>query len=574
MVHAARLLTHNYWLQAAAGVGQQTHQLTNQATKQPPNHPRMAAALRVVGWMAAAAAARRGAVTAAVAVHGSVLPAASAAAAAAASARSYSLLVARSLTAALPRAAAPVATMASAAAINVDMDDGGGGGRGERRPRFSREGGSGDRERRPRFDSEGRSGGGDRERRPVSSFRRDDSGGSGDRERRPGSSFRRSDGGSGGGYRERRPSPAFGGEDRHSGGDRSERRATPAVRGSDFDRERRARPAFGSTSSDRRAVSGERGGSEGGRFEPTRSFTPRPAAPLTPSIPPATAASTATTEESAEPEVVGGEQQRIAKRIAAAGVASRREAEALIAAGKVRLNGAVVTTPATFVTADDDVVVDGTRLPRPRGAELFLVHKLRNELVTRVDPQGRPTLPDRLASMGLPANLITVGRLDFGSEGLLLATTNGPIAQLLERPGSLPAVGAAGVGGRTGAAAIDGVHPTRGLARVYKVKVYGRHVDRAMAALGAGITIDGVTYAPARVRLLAERTKQRGGGGDSDDDVGFDDGGDADSDGAASTTTLPDRDRDRDRVRDAEDGPPRLAWLEMTLYEGKVRLRW
>src|ERR1700760_4628884 len=124
--------------------------------------------------------------------------------------------------------------------------------------------------------------------------------------------------------------------------------------------------------------------------------------------------------------------ERIAKVIARAGLASRREAELWIAAGRVAGNGAVIAPPACNVTAQDKVTVDGAPLPARERTRLFLYHKPRGLMTTHADPQGRPTIFEHLPE-NLP-RLISVGRLDFNTEGLLLLTNDGGLARALELP--------------------------------------------------------------------------------------------------------------------------------------------
>jgi len=119
--------------------------------------------------------------------------------------------------------------------------------------------------------------------------------------------------------------------------------------------------------------------------------------------------------------------ERIAKVIARAGLTSRREAEEWIAAGRVTVNGTVIGSPALNVTARDRISVDGEPLPAHERTRLFLYHKQRGLITTHADPQGRPTIFQRLPPH-LP-RLISVGRLDFNTEGLLLLTNDGALAR-------------------------------------------------------------------------------------------------------------------------------------------------
>ncbi len=161
----------------------------------------------------------------------------------------------------------------------------------------------------------------------------------------------------------------------------------------------------------------------------------------------------------------GGE--RIAKAIARAGLASRREAEQWIAAGRVAVNGAVVTSPALNVTARDRIEVDGAPLPKRERTRLFLYHKPRGLVTTHADPQGRPTIFERLPE-DLP-RLIGVGRLDLNTEGLLLLTNDGGLARELELP-------------------------TTGWLRRYRVRAHGTVTQPQLDELRAGITVDGIHY--------------------------------------------------------------------------------
>lgn len=175
--------------------------------------------------------------------------------------------------------------------------------------------------------------------------------------------------------------------------------------------------------------------------------------------------------------------ERIAKRIAAAGIASRRGAEELILAGRVRLNGKLQNSPACTVTDEDVIEVDGKTISKPERVRLFCYHKPLNLLCTHKDPQGRPTVFDMLPST-LP-RLVSVGRLDINSEGLLLLTTDGALAGTLG-------------------------HPDAGLKRVYRARVLGLPTDAMIARLAKGITVEGVRYRPIEMTVAdAKKTGSR-----------------------------------------------------------------
>ena len=170
--------------------------------------------------------------------------------------------------------------------------------------------------------------------------------------------------------------------------------------------------------------------------------------------------------------------ERIAKVIARAGLASRREAEAWIAAGRVAVNGAVIASPALNVTAGDRVTVDGQALPARERTRLFLYHKPRGLVTTHADPGGRPTIFAALPK-GLP-RLISVGRLDLNTEGLILLTNDGGLARVLELPAT-------------------------GWLRRYRVRAHGRVRQDELDRLRGGITIDGVRYGAIEARLDREQ---------------------------------------------------------------------
>ncbi len=166
--------------------------------------------------------------------------------------------------------------------------------------------------------------------------------------------------------------------------------------------------------------------------------------------------------------------ERIARAIARAGLASRREAEAWIAAGRVAVNGAVIRSPALNVAASDRIDVDGQPLPQRERTRLFLFHKPRGLVTTSADPQGRATIFGALPK-DLP-RLMSVGRLDLNTEGLLLLTNDGGLARALELPST-------------------------GWLRRYRVRAYGRIAQDRLDGLRGGIEVDGVQYGPIEAVL-------------------------------------------------------------------------
>ena len=160
---------------------------------------------------------------------------------------------------------------------------------------------------------------------------------------------------------------------------------------------------------------------------------------------------------------------RIAKAMARAGLCSRREAERWIADGRVSVNGKLLKTPACEVGAGDKVIVDGKPLPAASMPQLWRYHKPKGVVTTHSDPQGRPTVFEKLPPE-MP-RVISIGRLDFNTEGLLLLTTDGALARHFELP-------------------------VNGWVRRYRVRAKGRVTAADLAKLKEGVDIDGVSYGP------------------------------------------------------------------------------
>jgi 23S rRNA pseudouridine2605 synthase len=168
---------------------------------------------------------------------------------------------------------------------------------------------------------------------------------------------------------------------------------------------------------------------------------------------------------------------RIAKMIARAGVCSRRDAERLIEAGRVVVNGKKIKSPALNVSASDKILVDDKPLPQQEPVRLWRYHKPRGRMTSHKDPQGRPTVFDALPDH-LP-RVISVGRLDFNTEGLMLLTTDGDLARHLELPST-------------------------GWRRRYKVRAFGKVTQAQLDTLKNGITIENVRYGEISAQLERE----------------------------------------------------------------------
>lgn len=175
----------------------------------------------------------------------------------------------------------------------------------------------------------------------------------------------------------------------------------------------------------------------------------------------------AETESASKPE-------RIAKRMARAGLCSRRDAERWIEDGRVKVNGKLLKTPAFIVSPSDQIEVDGNPLPTIDRTRLWLLNKKRGFVTTDRDPEGRPTISDMLPD-DLPRT-VTVGRLDINTEGLLLLTNDGGLARALELPST-------------------------GWLRRYRVRAHGKVTQEQLDVLKDGIAVDGVLYGSIEAEL-------------------------------------------------------------------------
>ena len=174
----------------------------------------------------------------------------------------------------------------------------------------------------------------------------------------------------------------------------------------------------------------------------------------------------------------------MAKALARAGVASRREVERLIAAGRVAVNGRVLDTPAVKIGAGDILTVDGAVIGEAEATRVWRYHKPAGLMTTHSDPKGRPTVFEHLPE-GLP-RVISIGRLDLNSEGLLLLTNDGALARALELPANA-------------------------LVRRYRARARGQTTQAKLDQLKEGMTVDGVHYGPIDATL--DKAKEEAPGG-------------------------------------------------------------
>ncbi|GJE51284.1 hypothetical protein GOFOIKOB_4339 [Methylobacterium tardum] len=183
-----------------------------------------------------------------------------------------------------------------------------------------------------------------------------------------------------------------------------------------------------------------------------------------------------------EPDSAAGDEaaastppgERIAKAMARAGIASRRDAETMILAGRVSVNGETLTSPARNITEDDRILIDGEPMPLRERSRLWIFHKPRGVVTTARDPEGRQTVFDILPE-DLP-RVVAIGRLDINTEGLLLLTNDGGLAKVI-------------------------AHPDTGWLRRYRVRAHGDTDQAQLDRLAKGVTIDGMEYGPVEASL-------------------------------------------------------------------------
>lgn len=166
---------------------------------------------------------------------------------------------------------------------------------------------------------------------------------------------------------------------------------------------------------------------------------------------------------------------RLAKVIARSGLCSRRDAEKWIAEGRVSVDGKVIRTPAFNVTANEKILVDNEPLAERRGTRVWLYHKPAGLVVTEKDPEGRTTIFETLETQGLP-RVVSVGRLDINTEGLLLLTNDGGLKRVLELPST-------------------------GWLRKYRVRAHGTIDQKKLDTLKTGVEVDGIKYGPIEASL-------------------------------------------------------------------------
>ncbi|MDR3425249.1 MAG: pseudouridine synthase [Alphaproteobacteria bacterium] len=173
--------------------------------------------------------------------------------------------------------------------------------------------------------------------------------------------------------------------------------------------------------------------------------------------------------------------ERIAKRLARCGVCSRRDAEKLIESGRVAVDGKILTTPALNVTEDQVITLDGKPVAAAEESRVWRYHKSAGTITTSRDPQGRPTVFEKLPHE-MP-RVVSVGRLDFNTEGLLLLTNDGELARHLELP-------------------------QNAWLRHYRVRVHGEVDPAKLKSVATGVTISGIRYEPVKIEI--EKGKEEG----------------------------------------------------------------
>ena len=232
--------------------------------------------------------------------------------------------------------------------------------------------------------------------------------------------------------------------------------------------------------------------------------------------------------------------ERIAKYLARCGVSSRREAEELIRQKRITVNGETVETPAFLVEGTENILFDGEKINKKDKTRLWLYHKPAGLVTTHKDEKGRDTVFAHLPA-GLP-RVISVGRLDLNSEGLLLLTNDGALSRALELP-------------------------ENGWSRRYKVKVHGFLDERKIKQLEKGTVIDGVVYAPCKISIDSRQGAEKKTQTDKTPTSTTDKSNKRAKASAAKTET----DTAKEKTEDTSRKYGTNAWLTVSLTEGKNR---
>lgn len=232
--------------------------------------------------------------------------------------------------------------------------------------------------------------------------------------------------------------------------------------------------------------------------------------------------------------------ERIAKYLARCGVSSRREAEELIRQKRITVNGETVETPAFLVEGTETILFDGEKINKKDKTRLWLYHKPAGLVTTHKDEKGRDTVFAHLPA-GLP-RVISVGRLDLNSEGLLLLTNDGALSRALELP-------------------------ENGWSRRYKVKVHGFLDERKIKQLEKGTVVDGVVYAPCKISIDSRQGAEKKTEPEAAENLAPSKSSPQKTKQASKTDTGTAKEKPTESARKYGTN----AWLTVSLTEGKNR---